>query len=589
MLKAKSPLISQPPTAEPLHDTEPDLSIFNKYAHRVRTLDVSGQLPGRSLRRYSRYPDVTDDLGALLYYSLPTPLLPNLKHLVWAPTTSLTLLRHLLSPHLLSLKIPNNHWVPESSLFALTKIPALCPKIKSLTLQIRWLDPPMREPTQPCISGVICSWEKLEELDCIPMTTEGVLCLSVLSSLKILRLQVTTQSVTNLPCDSLSFPSLHTLEFQTDTLETAIALLRAMDGLPKSLKIDVCAGNYRRGRCSRESLGVLLRLVGDASQCELRNFSMNFPFLLGDDPVNVYDMLRPLFQCCELRTLCIRMTSRFTLGDDDLRMMAAAWPQLEELELVDLRPRPRVVTPSPPPLQPQPPVVAMGPGQPTQLPQPPPPLFAAGPAQVPQPQIPLPAGAVQAPQPQTTLPAGAVQAHQPQNPQPQVFVHMNPHPFGVPPPVNPGQLNQFQHLPVLPPPFPAAFPIAFANHSVSVRSRTAEITFHGLISLLELCPNLYYFDLAIDATKLDDLQGQNPGGGVCNRLIKGARLIDSPIENPARVARILLDILPELDDFLGSNTRPLYPPHNIAPQGWLAVRQMMHDSRHARMQLTSGG
>ncbi|KAJ8580642.1 hypothetical protein M405DRAFT_847505 [Rhizopogon salebrosus TDB-379] len=641
---------------------EPDLTIFCKYAHRVRKLDVSGQLPGRHLRRSGRYPDVTDEFGALLYYKLPFPLLPNLRHLAWAPATGLNLLLHLLGPHLLSLKIPSSHWVPEASIFVLAKIPRLCPKIKSLTLQIHGTNQPTtlhpRESAQLCIPQVICSWERLEELDCNPLTSEGFLRLSVLSSLRILRLQVITQSVVNLPPDSLSFPSLHTLCFQADTLETAIVLVKAMKRLPKTLKIDTCTGNYRRVSCSREAVGLFLGLIGDASHCELQNFTMSLPFLLGDDALNVSDMLRPLFLCCELRTLCMRLISRFTLGDDDLSMMAIAWPLLEELELIDVRPR-RIVTPNPPPpnpppplvpatptqpaqlpqpsltvpvagpvvtphlsyLPPQPPVDAMGPGQPTQLPQPSPPAPpavpavtlppphlqpqepmtavnpgqpiqlpqtppAAGPVVTPfpphiQPQPPMttmdPGQPIQLPQTPPPVPvAGPAQIPQLQNPLPVIYPHMIPG-------ANFGQPIHFQHLPVIPPPNNAAFPVAFANHSLSVRSRTAEITFHGLISLLDRCPNLYYFDLAIDATKLDGLDGRNPGGGVCNRLVKVARLIDSPVGDPDAVARILLDILPELDDVVGSNV-----PHNMTPQGWVAVRQRMIASRQARTELDMG-
>jgi hypothetical protein len=121
-----------------------------------------------------------------------------------------------------------------------------------------------------------------------------------------------------------------------------------------------------------------------------------------------------------------------------------------------------------------------------------------------------------------------------------------------------------------------------------VRSRTAEITFHGLISLLQLCPNLYYFDLAIDATKLDGLQGHHPGGGVRNRLVKTARLIDSPVGDPLVVARILFDILPELDDVVGLNApTPFNPPHHIMQQGWVSVRHIMENFRLARTQLAA--
>ncbi|KAG1790716.1 uncharacterized protein HD556DRAFT_1537690 [Suillus plorans] len=538
-------------TIEANDDTRPNFSIFDKYAHRVRKLDLSGQQ--RFLRRNGGYPSLTEDLGALLYYTLNSPLLPNLRHLAWAPGMGLNLLRHLLGPHLLSLKIPSHRWSSASTLFALTKIPALCPKIKSLTLQVHSWDGHIdSELTQSshCISRVIGSWPKLEELDCNPMTFEGVLRLSGMESLRILRLQVNTASVIDLPPDSLSFPSLHTFQFQTDTLDTAITLMKAMKSFPISLKIDVFAGRSRRGTCSPEIVGVLLGLVSrDALYHELQHFSLNLPFLLGDNPENVSEILRPLFVCRELHTLSLRMSSPFTLGDDDLETMAYAWPLLEELELIDLRPR--VATHTPPP-----------------LPPPPPPLQQLNP------QLLLP--------PITTT--GLGQANQ--APQPQVVTVTIPHHIPMPLPLaNAGQANQFLYPPAftIPPPVFPVFPPP--DLFFPVRSRTAELTFHGLISLLKLCPNLYYFDLALDATKLDDLQGDSPGGGVCNRLVKYARLIDSPIGDPEVVARILFDILPELDPLAGPNALLAVPPqhlpaHNMTPQRWNLVRQRMIDFRH---------
>jgi len=560
--KAEPSLVLQL-TTEVYCDTKPDLSIFHKYAYRVRKLDAAAQHPPRALRGGYRYLDFVDDLGALLYYAVPSPLLPNLRHLTWAPATSVNLLRHLLSPHLLSLKIPNNHWVSESSPFALTKIPELCPKIKSLTLQIQCGDHPtmlahIREPAQSCMSQVICSWGDLEELDCNVITTRGVLRLSALSSLRILRLQINNLAVVDLPSDSLSFPSLHTLQLKADTADTITTFIKAMKNLPKSLKIDAFPPHYRRGSCSQETVGRFLRLIADTSHCELRNFSMNLPSL-GDDPVDVADMLRPLFSCCELRTLHVRISSQFTLGDDNLRMMATTWPQLEELELIDIR-RPRPVgylaapTPAagpevtpPPPLQPQTLITTMGPGHPTQPPTPP---QVVGPVQTPQPQnLPIPV----------------------------TYLHMDPQPLPVPV-VNHGQPPHLQHLPVIPHPMPPTIQIAQMGHSPFLR--TAEITFHGLISLLELCPNIRYFDLAIDATRLEGLEGDNPGGGVCNRLVREARLIDSPISDSLAVARILLDILPDLDDLAGSPFPwPFHPHHHMIPQRWLQVRQTMRDSR----------
>lgn len=532
-------------TIEANDDMRPDFSVFDKYAYRVRKLDLAGQQ--RFLRRNGGYPSLTEDLGALLYYPMKSPLLPNLRHLAWAPGMGLNLLRHLLGPHLLSLKIPSHRWSSASTLFALTKIPGLCPKIKSLTLQVHsWdghIDSELTQSTH-CISRVIGSWAKLEELDCNPMTFEGLRCLSGMESLRILRLQVNTASVIDLPPDSLSFPSLHTFQFQTDTLDTAITLMKAMKRFPKSLKIDVFAGRSRRGTCSPEIVGVLLGLISrDALYHELRNFSLNLPFLLGDNPDNISEILRPLFVCRELRTLSIRMSSPFTLSDDDLETMAYTWPLLEELELIDLRPR--VATPPP---------------------QPPLPL---------NPQLPLP--------PITTT--GIAQPNPTTQP-PTLTIPAQHHPIPMPLPLaNAGQANQFPYLPVftIPPVFPTFPP---PDLFFPIRSRTAEITFRGLISLLKLCPNLCYFDLALDATKLDDLQGDKPGGGVCNRLVKYARLIDSPIGDPEVVARILFDILPELDPLAGPNALlpappQNMPPHNMVPHRWNTVRQKMMAFRHA--------
>jgi len=380
-LQAKPLLILPQCTPEANSNMEPDLTIFYKYAYRVRILDLSRQRV--VLRRNNGHHSVSDDLFALIHFAMPFPILPNLKRLVWAPGISLNLLRHLLNPHLQSLKIPNHRWRPESTLFSLSKIPQLCPEIKSLTLQILSLDRyPEPELAQSCILQVICLWRKLEELDYSPTTREGVLRLSGLTSLRILRLRMNRRSVVDLPSDSLSFPSLHTLQLKADTLETAVTVMGAIKSSPKSVTIDVCVGGSQKECCSSELVGVLFRLViRNESRHELRDLSLNFPYILGADPVHVSDMLRPLFVCGELRTLRMYMTLRFVLGDDDLRMMAAAWPRLEGLELIDSRPRV---------LFPPPETIPMGFGHPDQFPHPSPPMPPAGPVQATQPELPQP-------------------------------------------------------------------------------------------------------------------------------------------------------------------------------------------------------
>ena len=84
--------------------------------------------------------------------------------------------------------------------------------------------------------------------------------------------------------------------------------------------------------------------------------------------------------------------------------------------------------------------------------------------------------------------------------------------------------------------------------------------------------------MAIDATKLDGLQSNKLGGGVCNRGIKHVNLINSPISDPAMVARILLDILPELESVSGPNTTP-FTQH--LPQEWVRVQEIMRAAKEA--------
>jgi len=84
--------------------------------------------------------------------------------------------------------------------------------------------------------------------------------------------------------------------------------------------------------------------------------------------------------------------------------------------------------------------------------------------------------------------------------------------------------------------------------------------------------------MVIDATKLDGLRSDKPGGGVCNRRIKQVNFINSPISDPAMVARILLDILPELESVSGSNTTPF---NQHLPQGWVRVQEIICAAKEA--------
>ncbi|KAG1863749.1 hypothetical protein F4604DRAFT_1040701 [Suillus subluteus] len=495
--------LSEEDTSEIDTDAGPDLSVFHKYAYRVHKIELSGYEGGWRVRA------VPDDLGVFHVLQVPTPLLPNLTHLAWSDELSLALLWPLLNPRLLSLRISSFQWSPKSTPLLLSKIRGLCPELNTLGLTF-YLSEGCETKAESCLSRVICSWKKLEVLDYSPVGCESILNLSALSSLRILRLRVDNISDLDLPVNSLSFPSLHTLQFQANSLVTVHSILQAIRNLPKSM--DIFLPVYRSGGVSVETIEPILQPIGQNVSCSnLEEFRMNVP-LLSSGVVNSSNVLRPLFLCCNLRVLRIMMTPLFLPADNDLRAMASAWPLLEELELFDCRN-----------------------------------LYPQVPSQ---------------PLPIMDLPDDD-------------FPPIPPLPVGLP---------HMSFGPMMSIHLEGTAPFADFNMTDPRSNQNPGITFHGLISLLELCPNLHFFNLAIDATKLDGLRGDKPGGGVCNRLVKYPRLVDSHISDPEAVARILLDILPELETIWGEGSPGPFTTmfNSTLPQGWDQVHEIILDFKAAR-------
>lgn len=523
--------LSDEDTSEFNTDAGLNLSVFHKYAYRVRKIELSGYEGGW------RATAVPDDLGVFHVLQVPTPLLPNLTHLAWTDELSLSLLWPLLNPRLLSLRISSFQWSPKSTPILLSKMRELCPELNTLGLLFYLSEEGYEAMAESCLSRVICSWKKLEVLDYSPVGCECILNLSALSSLRILRLRIDNISDLDLSANSLSFPSLHTLQLQANSLAAVNSILQAIKSLPKSLYILLPV--YRSGGVSVETVEPILRPIGQNVSCEnLEDFRMNVP-LLSSGVANGSNVLRSLFPCCNLRVLRIMMTPLFLLADDDLRAMASAWPLLEDLELFDCRNLyPRV------PSQPLPVMDLPNVNDP-------PPVPALPVMDLPDDLPPVP-----------PLPVG----FPPVPPLPVGLPHMSP--FAMMGPMMSIHLDE-------------TAPFADFGMSDPRYNQSAEITFHGLISLLELCPNLRFFNLAIDATKLDGLRGDKPGGGVCNRLVKYPRLVDSRISDPEAVARILLDILPELETIWGEGSPGPFTTvfNSTLPPGWDQVQQRILGSK----------
>ncbi|KAG2343855.1 hypothetical protein BDR05DRAFT_1059388 [Suillus weaverae] len=126
-------------------------------------------------------------------------------------------------------------------------------------------------------------------------------------------------------------------------------------------------------------------------------------------------------------------------------------------------------------------------------------------------------------------------------------------------------------------------------------NETAIPTFHGLISLLGLCPALTSITLVIDTTELDGIDLKTPGGGICNNHLEKLVLTNSPMESPLNVALILSGLFPNLLKVdLGcwdSAPKNLLPPKQSATQleQWQAVNLFLLGFSVVRERFTETG
>jgi hypothetical protein len=117
-------------------------------------------------------------------------------------------------------------------------------------------------------------------------------------------------------------------------------------------------------------------------------------------------------------------------------------------------------------------------------------------------------------------------------------------------------------------------------------------TFHGLISLLQLCPTLTSLTLVIDTTELDGIDFKSPGGGICNNHLEKLVLTNSPMESPLNVALILSGLFPNLLkvdlDCWDSVPKNSVPQKQSAMQleQWKAVNLFLHGFRVVRERCT---
>ncbi|KAG1870205.1 hypothetical protein DFJ58DRAFT_723102 [Suillus subalutaceus] len=73
-------------------------------------------------------------------------------------------------------------------------------------------------------------------------------------------------------------------------------------------------------------------------------------------------------------------------------------------------------------------------------------------------------------------------------------------------------------------------------------------TFHGLVNVLRLCPELASLSLVIDTTQFDGIDVKSPGSGIRNNGLQELVLGNSLIGSPLDVALVLSSLLPNLPE-----------------------------------------
>ncbi|KIJ69504.1 hypothetical protein HYDPIDRAFT_165024 [Hydnomerulius pinastri MD-312] len=105
--------------------------------------------------------------------------------------------------------------------------------------------------------------------------------------------------------------------------------------------------------------------------------------------------------------------------------------------------------------------------------------------------------------------------------------------------------------------------------------KASEITFSGLIRLVECCPKLAQLCLAIDTSDVEDMDEERPGGGVSNERVRHLNLADSVIKPGSiiNVASIISDIFPWVDEISAwdSKTMQSRPGAKEQANNWKAV------------------
>lgn len=266
----------------------------------------------------------------------PDSFFPNLGTIAWYPDNHLAMLpflRLLCGPALTSLSA--EFAADPASLSMVSALGITCPNITDISISAP--GETVSDDLTNALSTSICHWKGLKHVSCDDLTVSAMEHLSQARNLESLTACASGRMLSfsqSLSVQELSFPRLQLLHLYTGLSSTVIACLRGLRLALKDFWLDLFDVQDMFSASSR--LRDLFTTLAEACShtCLTRLYlCVIHPHFSSPTSVATIRDIRPLLSFTNLRVVSLEGLSTFSLDDDDIALLASAWPGIEELVL----------------------------------------------------------------------------------------------------------------------------------------------------------------------------------------------------------------------------------------------------------------
>lgn len=302
-----------------------DWDIFLRYARRVRSLEFD--------RQCQLTTDVNVYIG-LAHPPSPVVVFPRLVHFRCGEyrTEAIPFLMHLLQPTVVHVDIDNLMSNP-LTFCVLPMLPFRCPRIKQI-MAFRNFVFQRGDRALETFSKVLCQLTELQTLRCAELPDDGVLHLSQLPNLKILRMDLRLISLDHLESafGPVRFPVLREVLLSAPSMSHSLRFLKSI----QSTSVDTINLNVDDETCAADYNTIFTAWASNPSYRNLSVIDISEMQVWRDyDDKHIIDIttLRPLFQLKRLTSLKLETLCTYDLDNAAIKEISVAWPLLETLDL----------------------------------------------------------------------------------------------------------------------------------------------------------------------------------------------------------------------------------------------------------------